>query len=119
MKTLLHFVVVAATMMVLAQNLPGFHVTGWGAALIAAVVLAFVNAIVKPILFLLTLPLTILTLGAFLFVLNVLMLWLTQWLVPGFDIHGVGPLLLGSVILSIVSMIWKSVVPDQERDEKR
>lgn len=121
LRALSHFAVVAGTMLVLAQNLPGFHVTGWTAALIAAVVLAFANAVLKPVLFLLTLPLTLVTLGGFLLVLNIGMLWITQAVVPGFDIVGLKSLVIGSVVLSIVSLVWKAIVPDDKhrrRDRK-
>jgi putative membrane protein len=62
----------------------------------------------KPILFVLTLPFTILTLGLFLLVLNALMLWVTALIVPGFRVHGFVTLLLASMILSVVGMIWKA-----------
>src|SRR6185503_18771037 len=83
MTTLLYFVVMTLVMLGLARFLPGFRVEGWVPALIGSVVLALINAIVKPILFVLTLPFTILTLGLFLFVLNMICLWLAQALVPG------------------------------------
>lgn len=118
MKHLLYFLVMAAAMMVLSQNLPGFHVSGWQAALIAAVVLAVVNTIVKPILFLLTLPFTILTLGLFLVVLNVAMLKLTDLLVPGFDVDSLTALVLGSLILSVVGMLWKMVTKESKKKDK-
>ena len=107
-KTILYFVLIAAVMLGLSRLLPGFVVTGWGAALWAAVVLALMNTIVKPILFVLTLPFTILTLGLFLFVLNAIVLWLTSLLVPGFTVHGFGTTFLAALILTVVSMIWKS-----------
>jgi hypothetical protein len=75
----------------------GVYVSGFGAALIGALVLALVNAIVKPIMILFTLPLTILTLGLFLFVVNALMLWLVAALVPGIHIRGFGAALIGSL----------------------
>jgi len=108
MNHLLYFVVMAAAMLGLSRILPGFKVHGWLPALFAAVVLALVNTIVKPILFILTLPFTILTLGLFLFVLNALMLWLTAAIVPGFRVHGWGTTLVASLILSAVSMVWKA-----------
>ena len=107
MLTILYFVVIAAVMLGLSRVLPGFQVSGWGAALVAALVLAFMNAIVKPFLFVLTLPFTILTLGLFLFVLNAIVLWLTSVLVPGFRIQGFGTALVASLVLSVVGMIWK------------
>jgi putative membrane protein len=109
MGTILYFVVIAAAMVALSHVLPGFHVDGWVPALLASVVLALANAILKPILFVLTLPFTILTLGLFLFILNALMLWLTAVIVPGFRIHGFLPTLLASLILSVVGMLWKAL----------
>jgi len=67
-----------------------------------------VNTVVKPILFVLTLPFTILTLGLFLFVLNAICLWITALLVPGFDVVGAWTTLLASLILAAVGMIWKA-----------
>ena len=108
MNLLLYFVVMAAAMLGLSRILPGFKVDGWVAAIFAAVVLAVVNTIVKPILFVLTLPFTILTLGLFLFVLNALMLWLTAIIVPGFRVSGFGTTLVASLILAAVSLVWKA-----------
>ena len=109
LNAVLYFVVMAAAMLGLSRVLPGFVVRGFGPALCAALVLALVNTLVKPILFVITLPLTILTLGLFLLVLNALMLWLTAKLVPGFDVHGAGTTLVASLILAVVSMLWKTL----------
>ena len=109
MSHLLYFVIMAAAMLGLSRVLPGFQVNGWVPALIAAVVLALVNTIVKPILFVLTLPLTIVTLGLFLLVLNALMVWLTAKLVQGFTVHGFGTMVIASLVLALVGMIWKAV----------
>jgi putative membrane protein len=117
MMTLLYFFVIAATFIVLSRTLPGFTVTGWGPALFGALILAIVNAILKPILFILTLPLTILTLGLFLLVLNAIMLKITAALVPGLSVDGWGTTILASLILSIVSMIWKAMTKDSKRAE--
>ena len=108
-KSVLYFLVIAAAMLVLSRLLPGFEVSGWGAAIVAAIVLAVVNTIVRPVLFVLTLPFTLVTLGLFLFVLNAFMLWLTAALVPGFRVHGFGTTLLASLALSLVGMLWKSL----------
>jgi putative membrane protein len=105
----LYFVVVAAAMVAMSHTLPGFHVDGFGPALIAAAVLGAVNALVKPILFLITLPLTILTLGLFLLVLNAICLWLTARLVPGFDVRGAGTTLIASLLLAAVGVAWKAI----------
>jgi putative membrane protein len=106
---ILYFVVMTCAMLLLSRFLPGFHVAGWVPGLIGSVVLAAVNAVVKPILFVLTLPFTILTLGLFLFLLNAFCLWLTQRLVPGFEIHGFLTTLIASILLAVVGMLWKSL----------
>ena len=93
MKTLLYFLVMAAAMLGISKLLPGFELSGWGAAIIAAIVLAAANTLLKPILF----------------VLNAFMLWLTSVLVPGFHIHSFGTALLASLMLSLVSMVWKAL----------
>jgi putative membrane protein len=110
MSLLLYFVVIAAAMVGLSRILPGFRVEGWIPALVAAVVLAAVNTVLKPILFVLTLPLTILTLGLFLFVLNAICLWIASLLVPGFAIRDLGTALVASLILAVVGMLWKALV---------
>ena len=109
MSLLLYFIVMAAAILGLSRVLPGFQVDGWIPALIGAVVLAAVNTVVKPILFVITLPFTILTLGFFLLVLNALMLWLTSAIVPGFRIDGAWTTFIAALILAIVSMAWKAV----------
>jgi putative membrane protein len=108
----LYFLVIAATMLGLSRVLPGFQVDGWGPAIIGAVVLAVVNTLVRPILFIITLPLTIVTLGLFLLVINVMMIFLTAALVPGFHVHGFWTALCASLVLSVVGMVWKSVSKD-------
>jgi len=109
MKHILYFIVIAAVMVGLSRVLPGFSVTGWGPALLAAVVLAVVNTIVRPILWILTLPFTILTLGLFLFVINAVCLWLTALIVPGFTIKDFWAALIASLILAVVSLVWKAL----------
>src|SRR5438093_6341151 len=115
MNTLLYFVVMAAAFMGLSQVLPGFRVTGWVPALWGAVILAVVNTLVKPILFVLTLPLTVVTLGLFLLVLNALMLKLTAWIVPGVSVAGWGTTIIAAFMLSAVSMVWKAAVRGEKR----
>lgn len=117
-----HFAVTAAAMMLLAQNLHGFTVRDWKVALLASVVLGFVNAIIKPILFLLTLPITIMTLGLFLLVLNAAMLALTAYFVNGFSITEPTSLLIASLVLALVGMVWKWMTGDgkkKRRDDKK
>ncbi len=115
MGLILYFLVIAVAMLGLSMSriLPGFHVDGWVPAIFASLCLAAANAVLKPILFVLTLPFTILTLGLFLLVLNALMLWVTALIVPGFRVHGALTTLLASMILSVVGMIWKAATKKQ------
>ena len=102
---LLTWLVTAIALMITAYIVPGFVVSSFAAAAIAAVVLGLVNAIVKPILVLLTLPLTIVTLGLFLFVINALTIWLAGGLTPGFAVAGFLPALVGSIVLTLVTSV--------------
>jgi len=85
--------------------LPGVHVDGFGSALIVALVLAILNAIVRPILVFLTIPVTFLTLGLFLLVINALIIMLADYLVDGFNVDGFLWALIFSIILSIITAI--------------
>lgn len=97
--------VVSAGMLLLVSRLvEGFEVEDFGSALIAAVILGLANALVRPLLILFTLPLTILSLGLFLLVVNGLVLQLVGALSPGFRVTGFGPALLGSILLTILNM---------------
>jgi putative membrane protein len=89
----------------------GFRIRDFMTALIAALILGLINSTVRPVLKLLTFPLTILTLGLSSLAINVLCLMLVAWYVPGFQINGILPAILGSIILSIVSTILHWVVP--------
>lgn len=83
--------------------LPGVHVESFLTALVVALVLGIVNVLVKPFVFILTLPLTLLTLGLFSFVVNALMVVITQWLVPGFSVDGFLWAMLFSLVVSVLS----------------
>ena len=93
-----------------AYVLPGLHVDGPVPALLAGIILGFVNAIVRPVLFLLTLPLTLITLGLFIFILNAVCFALTAALVPGFSVDGFGWALLGALLVSVVSWFLNGVL---------
>jgi len=97
----------AIALLITAHFVPGFIVKTFVTALVAAVVLGLVNAIVRPILSLLTLPINLITFGLFTFVINAFTLWLASALTPGygFEIRGILPALLGSIVLAIVSTI--------------
>jgi putative membrane protein len=95
----------ALALFLTAQIVPGFKVDSFTAALIGVVVLGFVNAIVRPLLILFTLPFTILTLGLFLFVVNAIAFWLVASLTPGLSISGFFPAFIGAIVLSVVSWL--------------
>ncbi|GAB1543793.1 phage holin family protein [Scytonema sp. NUACC21] len=97
----------AAALIITSNIVPGFEIKNFIAALVAAVVIGLVNAIVRPVLGILTFPITLLTFGLFTFVLNALTLWLASALTPGygFIINGFVPALLGSIVLAIVSSV--------------
>jgi putative membrane protein len=103
MNFILRLLVIAAVSYGLSSILPGVHVDSFWTAIVFAFVLSIFNFIVKPILILFTLPVTILTLGLFLFVINALVVWLAASVVDGIKIDGFGWALLFSLILSIVS----------------
>jgi putative membrane protein len=102
---LLRAVITAAGLYLATRWVPGVHINSTTTLLIAAVLLGVVNAIVKPIAFILTLPVTILTLGLFLFVLNAAMVALVAWMLPGFHLDGFKAALLTAIIVWIVSWI--------------
>ena len=107
---LIRLVVNAVALLIVAYLLPGVSVTGVGGALVAALVLGVVNAILRPILFVLTLPLQIITLGLFTFVINALLFWFVGHLGIGLYVSGFWTAFLGAIILGIVSFVLNSLV---------
>lgn len=110
MPYLLHWLMASVALMLTAYFVPGFYVQGFGAALIAAVVVGFVNMFIWPVLMVLTLPLTVVTFGLFLFVVNGLALKIAAALTPGFEIVGLWPAVFGSVVLTIIGWFIRFVV---------
>ena len=96
--------------MIVAYLFPGIKVTGFGAALIAPIVIGLVNATIGLVLKILTFPLTLLTFGIFLLVINALMLQLASVLVPGFDVAGFWSAFFGAIVLSVVSTILRALL---------
>jgi putative membrane protein len=109
MKFITQIIVSAMAVIVASLLLPGVHIEGALTAVIVAAVIAFLNAIVKPILILLTLPITIFTLGFFLLVINALLILLTANLVPGFTVTGFWSALLFSLVLTLVTSLFNSL----------
>jgi putative membrane protein len=110
MGFLMHWAIVAAALWVTAYLIPGVVVRSVPALLIAALVLGLVNALVRPVLTILTLPITILTLGLFYLVVNGAAFALAAALVPGFDVAGFGSAVLGALLVSLVSWVLGAIL---------
>jgi putative membrane protein len=110
MRLLLHWLISAGALLVLPYLLSSIQVSSFYVALIVAVILGLLNAIVRPILILLTLPVTLLTLGLFIFVINALLFWFVASFVQGFDVDGFWSALGGSIIYSLVTFILNTLV---------
>jgi len=95
----------AVALLIVAYLLPGIVVTGFGSALIAAIVLGLLNTLVKPVLILLTLPVTIVTLGLFLFVINALVFWFAGSILSGFKVNGFWWAVIGAILYSVISSL--------------
>ncbi len=105
MKLLLRWLLNAVTLIAIAYYLPGVEVAGFYAALITALILGLVNAIIRPVLLLLTLPINLLTLGLFTFFINGLMFWFVATIVEGFDVASYSAAFMGALIMSLVSWL--------------
>ncbi|PZR56736.1 MAG: hypothetical protein DLM50_07860 [Candidatus Meridianibacter frigidus] len=105
MHLLIRLIINAIVFYLIARYLPGFHIVSFTAAIVAAVIFGLVNAIIRPIVLLITLPINIITIGLFTIIVNALMFWLTAWISPGFKIDGFRYALEGAIIMMIVSFI--------------
>jgi putative membrane protein len=110
MRLILLWILNAVALLAVAYMLPSIHVASFGAAMLAALLLGLVNAVVRPLLLLLTLPVTLLTLGLFIFVVNGLMFWLAGSLIEGFAVGGFWPAVFGSLLYSVVSWALSSLL---------
>jgi putative membrane protein len=109
---LIQWVLSAIALLIVSRLVPGFTVAGFGPALIASLVIGLLNATIGLILKIVTFPLTILTLGLFLLVVNGLMILLASSLVPGFSVRGFLPAFLGAVVLSLLGMVIRAVTKE-------
>lgn len=110
LRLLLVWLVNTVALIAVAYLMPSISVSSFGAALVAALVLGLVNAVVRPVLVLLTLPVTILTLGLFIFVLNGLLFWAVGTWLEGFNVGGFWAGVLGAILFSIVSWLLSALV---------
>jgi putative membrane protein len=110
MKLITKWLLSAAALLAVAYLYQGVEVKSFSAALIAAFVIGLFNMILRPVLVLLTLPVTVVTLGLFLFVINALMFWSASGVLDGFTVHGFGAALLGSLIYSVFGIVIDSAI---------
>jgi putative membrane protein len=110
MKLIAKWLLSAAALLAVAHLYNGVEVTSFGSALIAAFVIGLFNTVLRPILVVLTLPVTLLTLGLFMFVINALMFWLAAEVLSGFQVKGFAAALIGSLIYSVMGMVIESAL---------
>ncbi len=114
MRLLLVWVLNAIALLAVAYLYPGVQIQDWKSAAIAALVLGLANTIVKPILVILTLPVTLLTLGLFLFVINALLFWGVSEVVAGFHVNGFWAAMLGAILYSVIGWLLSQLIPDRK-----
>jgi putative membrane protein len=119
MRLLVHWLVVACSLALAAHLVPGVRIGSLSALLLGALVLGLVNALVRPLLTLLTLPITVVTLGLFYLVVNGISFGLAAWLVPGFSSAGLWPSILGALVVSVCSWAIGMTGKDAPRRAKR
>ena len=105
MKLIVRWLLLAAALLLVAYLYPGVKVTSYGAALAAAFVLGLLNTLVRPVLVLLTLPVTVITLGLFLFVINATTFWMAAEVLEGLSVTGFGAALIGSLLYSVCGLV--------------
>jgi putative membrane protein len=110
MKIIVRWLLLAVALLFVAQVYSGVTVSSFGAAMVAALVLGLLNTLVRPVLVLLTLPVTLLTLGLFLFVINALMFWVAAWMLDGFQVTGFAAALIGSLVYSLLGLVIDAAV---------
>ncbi len=110
MKFILKYLGTVAAILLTVHLVPGIHSAGWEATLLAALVWSIVVMFIRPVLRILTLPITILTLGLFSFVLNALLFWAMSAIVPGFTIDGFVPALIGAFVLSAFNWLIQALI---------
>ncbi len=115
MRLLVNWLLSALALLIVAHIVPGFYVQGFGAALIAALVIGLINATLGLFLKVITFPLTVVTLGIFWLVINALMLMVASALLRGFAVRSFGAAFVGAIVLALVNLVLKALVPKAER----
>jgi putative membrane protein len=119
MKLLLVWLVNTVALIAVAYLMPSITVSSFSTALVAALVLGLVNTIIRPILVLLTLPVTILTLGLFILVINGLLFWFVGSFIEGFEVGGFWSGFLGAILYSIVSWLLSALALPDDKEKRR
>lgn len=115
---LTRLVITALGLLVASTIVPGVSIIGWRALLVSALLLGVANAVVRPIVLILTLPITIATLGLFLLVVNGISLAVVAWLVPGFHLAGLGAATLGALVVSVTGWFASAFVGGSGKFER-
>lgn len=110
MKLIVKWLLSAAALLAITYIYSGVQVSGFGVALIAALVIGLLNTVLRPVLVVLTLPVTVVTLGLFLFIINACMFWAAASLLDGFQVRGFGAALIGSLIYSLLGLVIESAL---------
>ena len=118
MKGIVRFLMSGLAVLLAAYLLPGVEVEHFGYALLAAAVLSIANALVRPVLIILTIPVTIVTLGLFLLVINALMVMMVDYFVPGFEVRGFWWALAFSLILSVFNSMFTDIAGERTEGGK-
>jgi len=118
MGLLLRWLILTVAIIVASYLLEGIHISGFFSAFFAAAILGILNALFRPILIILTLPINILSLGLFTFVINALMLMMVSGIISGFEVHGFWTAVFGSLIISVISWLLNSFISDRGRVER-
>lgn len=114
MRLILHWLLSAVALMIVANVVPGFYVRDFKAALVAALVIGLVNATLGFLLKVVSFPFIILTLGLFWFIINALMLMVASAFVRGFMVRGFWPAFWGAIVLSLINMVFRMLLPKRE-----
>ena len=118
MGILIRWVILTASIIIASYLLEGIHISGFFSAFFAAAALGILNALFRPILLILTLPINVLTLGLFTFIINALMLKMASGIIPGFEVYGFWTAVIGSLIISVISWLLNSFISDKGRVER-
>jgi putative membrane protein len=118
MGLLLRWLILTVAIIIASYLLEGIHISGFFSAFFAAAILGILNALFRPVLILLTLPINILSLGLFTFIINAMMLKMVSGIIPGFEVHGFWTAILGSLVISVISWLLNSFISDRGRVER-